>query len=181
VAIILTLNPGSNSLKADVVEVRTGQRFGCESEIRTGAMVENIGKDKPASFSRMQGRETAESHGVEAKSFTDATGVLLDWLREQAGEHGASYEDVVLAAVRVVHGGEHFEKPVIVDAAVEDEIEALERFAPLHNARSLEVIRALRKHAPEMKIAAGFDTSFYRKMPEEAWRYPLPPELAPGK
>jgi acetate kinase len=178
VAIILTLNPGSNSLKADVVEVRTGQRFGCESEIRTGAMVENIGKDKPASFSRMQGRETAESHGVEAKSFTDATGVLLDWLREQAGEHGASYEDVVLAAVRVVHGGEHFEKPVIVDAAVEDEIEALERFAPLHNARSLEVIRALRKHAPEMKIAAGFDTSFYRNMPEEAWRYPLPPELA---
>jgi acetate kinase len=29
-----------------------------------------------------------------------------------------------------------------------------------------------------MKIAAGFDTSFYRRMPEVAWRYPLPPELA---
>jgi acetate kinase len=65
-----------------------------------------------------------------------------------------------------------------VDASVEHEIEALQRFAPLHNARSLEVIRALRKHAPEMKIAAGFDTSFYRRMPEIAWRYPLPPELA---
>jgi acetate kinase len=183
VAIILTLNPGSNSLKADVVEVRTGQRFGCESQTRTSAMVENIGKDKPASFSRMQGRETAESHEVEAKSFTDATGVLLDWLRKQAGEHGASdrganYEDVALAAVRVVHGGDRFDRPVMVDAAVEGEIEALQRFAPLHNARSLEVIGALRKHAPEMKIAAGFDTSFYRKMPEVAWRYPLPPELA---
>ncbi len=177
-ALVLTLNPGSNSLKADVVEVRAEQRFGCESATRTSAMVENIGKQEPASFSRMQGRETAESHQVEAKSFTDAAGALLDWLRQQAGEHGASYEDVELAAVRVVHGGTRFDKPVVVDASVEREIEALQRFAPLHNARSLEVIRALRKHAPEMKIAAGFDTSFYRKMPEVAWRYPLPQELA---
>jgi acetate kinase len=178
VSIILTLNPGSNSLKADVVEVRTGQRFGCESQTRTSAMVENIAKDKTATFSRMNGRETAESHDVEANSFTDATGVLLEWLREQSGEQGASYEDVALAAVRVVHGGERFDRPAMVDASVEREIEALGRFAPLHNARSLEVIRALRKHAPEMKIAAGFDTSFYRKMPEVAWRYPLPAELA---
>ena len=175
---ILTLNPGSNSLKADVVEVRSEQRFGCESETRTSAMVENIGKDKPATFSVMHGRETAESHDVEAKSFTDATGELMGWLREQAGVHGATYEDVDLAAVRVVHGGDRFERPVIVDASVEREIESLQRFAPLHNARSLEVIRALRKHAPDMKIAAGFDTSFYRRMPEIAWRYPLPPELA---
>jgi acetate kinase len=177
-AIILTLNPGSNSLKADVVEVRAEQRFGCESLTHTSAAIENIAKDKPATFSRMQGRETAESHDVDANSFTDATGVLLDWLREHASEHGASYEDVVLAAVRVVHGGERFDKPAMVDASVEREIEALQRFAPLHNARSLEVIRALHKHAPELKIAAGFDTSFYRKMPEVAWRYPLPPELA---
>jgi acetate kinase len=179
--LILTLNPGSNSLKADVVEVRPEQHFGCESATRTSAMVENIGKDKPATFSRMQGREAAESHDdVKAKSFTDATGVLLDWLREQAGADGADYKDIDLAAVRVVHGGERFNKPVMVDEAVEREIEALQRFAPLHNARSLEVIRALRKHAPEMKIAAGFDTSFYRRMPEIAWRYPLPPELADG-
>jgi acetate kinase len=178
VSIILTLNPGSNSLKADVVEVRAEQRFGCESRIHTSAAIENIAKDKPATFSRMKGRETAESHDVEAANFTDATGVLLEWLRERAAEHGASYEDVMLAAVRVVHGGERFDKPAMVDASVEHEIEALQRFAPLHNARSLEVIRALHKHAPEMKIAAGFDTSFYRKMPEVAWRYPLPPELA---
>ena len=78
--VILTLNPGSNSLKADVVEVRADQRFGCQSHTRTSVMVENIGKDKPATFSRMRGRETAESHDVQAKSFTDATGVLLDWL-----------------------------------------------------------------------------------------------------
>jgi acetate kinase len=80
--------------------------------------------------------------------------------------------------VRVVHGGVRFDRPVMVNEDVSREIEALQRFAPLHNARSLEAIRALRKHAPEMRVAAGFDTSFYRRMPEVAWRYPLPPELA---
>ena len=168
--LVLVLNPGSNSLKADVVEVQNGQRFGCESTTRTGAMVENIGQQEPARFSRMQDREAADSREVETKNFTDATGVLLEWLREHAGEHGAGYEDLDLAAVRVVHGGVHFEKPVLVEDSVEREIEALQRFAPLHNARSLEVIRALHKHAPEMKTAAGFDTSFVRKMPEGAWR-----------
>ena len=176
--LVLVLNPGSNSLKADVVEVRTEQRFGCESTTRTGVMVENIGKREPARFSRMQGRETADSRDVEAKSFTDATGILLEWLRKQAGEHGADYDDLDLAAVRVAHGGTRFAQPALVDDSVEREIEALERFAPLHNVRSLEVIRALHKHAPEIKIAAGFDTSFFRKMAEVAWRYPLPPELA---
>ncbi len=177
-SLILTLNPGSNSLKADVVEVRSGQRYGCESETRTGASIENIGKTKPATFSRMQGRETAESHEVEAQSFTDATGLLLQWLRNQAGEHGAGYDDIALTAVRVVHGGERFDAPVLADPSVEQAIEQLQRFAPLHNARSLEVIRALRKHAPDLKIAAAFDTAFYRKMPEVAWRYPLPLDLA---
>jgi acetate kinase len=177
-ALVLTLNPGSNSLKADVVEVLEGQRFGCESETRTGAIVEGIGKDKPATFSRVAGRESVDTHDVEAKTFTDATGLLLEWLREQAAAHGASYDEIGLAGVRVVHGGERFDRPVMVNAEVEQEIERLQKFAPLHNARSLEVIRALRKHGAEMKIAAGFDTSFYRRMPEVAWRYPLPVELA---
>jgi acetate kinase len=80
--------------------------------------------------------------------------------------------------VRVVHGGARFDKPAMVNKEVEQEIERLQKFAPLHNARALEVIRGLRKHAPEMKIAAGFDTAFYRRMPEVAWRYPLPLDLA---
>lgn len=177
-ALILTLNPGSNSLKADVMEVSQGQRFGCQSLARTGAIVENIGKQKPASFSRVEGRESADTRDVEAKDFSAATCLLLDWLRQHAAEHGAHYDELELAAVRVVHGGEQFAGPALADAAVERAIAQLQRFAPLHNARSLEVIRALRQHAPDLRVAAGFDTSFYRQMPEVAWRYPLPLELA---
>ena len=175
---ILTLNPGSNSLKADVIEVTDGQRFGCQSVTRTGAMVENIGKPTAASFARMEGRKSVDTRDVEAHDFTAATGVLLDWLRDHAAEHGAHYDSIELAGVRVVHGGQHFDAPVIADDDAQSKIEGLQRFAPLHNARSLEVIRALRRHAPELRVAAAFDTSFYRQMPEVAWRYPLPIDLA---
>jgi acetate kinase len=177
-ALVLVLNPGSNSLKADVVEVTADQRFGCESETRAAAMVEGIGKEKPATFSRVEGRESKDTREVEAKSFADAAGLLIRWLREEGEQHGAGYDALELAAVRVVHGGEGFDRPVPADEGVEREIERLQRFAPLHNARSLEVIRALHQHARELKVAAGFDTAFYRRMPEVAWRYPLPVELA---
>ena len=64
--------------------MRSEQRFGCESTTRASAMVEDIGKDKPATFSVMRGRAIAESRGLEARSFTDATGELIGWLRERA-------------------------------------------------------------------------------------------------
>jgi acetate kinase len=172
-ALILTLNPGSNSLKADVIEVAQGQRFGCQGTTRAAAMVENIGKPRPASFSRVEGRESVDEREVEARDFTAAAAVLLDWLRENA-----HYDRLDLAAVRVVHGGQYFDRPVIADDDAQRRIEELQRFAPLHNARSLEIIHALGRHAPELKVAAAFDTSFYRQMPEVAWRYPLPAELA---
>lgn len=180
--LVLVLNPGSNSLKADVVSVRDGQRFGCESETRVAAMVEGIGKDKPATFSRVEGRESKDTHDVEAKSFADATGLLLDWLHDEGEQHGVRAEEIAMAAVRVVHGGERFERPVRVDEEVERAIESYARFAPLHNARSLEVIRAVGKlakeHGRDWPVIAGFDTSFYRRTPEVAWRYPLPIEMA---
>ncbi len=176
--LVLTLNPGSNSLKADVIELQPQQRYGFQSITRVGVMVEDIGKKTPASFARMDGRQSAETHEVEAADFTAASGLLLDWLRTQGAAHGAHYDALDLAAVRVVHGGRHFDHPVLADESAERAIEGLERFAPLHNARSLEVIRALRQHAPEMTVAAAFDTSFYKDLPEVAWRYPLPIELA---
>jgi acetate kinase len=177
-ALLLVLNPGSNSLKAEVVEVRDGQRYGCEGVARGGAQVENIGRAKPATFARLEGRETTDAREVEAHSFTDAAGLLLDWLRGPAAEHGLQWEEIALVAVRVVHGGDRFAAPVRVDAEVERDIEAFGRFAPLHNSRSLEVIRSLGRHARGRRVAAAFDTSFYRAMPEIAWRYPLPVDLA---
>jgi acetate kinase len=75
---------------------------------------------------------------------------------------------------RVVHGGSRFRRPVLLDAQVDDALEALADLAPLHNPPSLaviETVRALRPHLPQV---ACFDTSFHAAMPAKAATYALP-------
>jgi acetate kinase len=78
---------------------------------------------------------------------------------------------------RIVHGGSSFEQPVRLDDGVLDEIERLTPLAPLHNARSLEVVRAARRAFPNIPGYALFDTAFHAQRQPESMRYALPAEI----
>ncbi|MBD3798311.1 MAG: acetate kinase [Epsilonproteobacteria bacterium] len=78
---------------------------------------------------------------------------------------------------RVVHGGEKFHKPVVIDNEVIHEITHLIPLAPLHNPANLKGIIAARNIAPNVPHIAIFDTSFHQSMPEYVYRYPLPHDL----
>jgi acetate kinase len=78
---------------------------------------------------------------------------------------------------RVVHGGEQLVAPVVVDAAVEAEIEANAGYAPLHNPFCLAGIRAARRAFPQVPHVAVFDTAFHARMPPAAFLYGLPYDL----
>lgn len=100
------------------------------------------------------------------------------------GEDGASEPLASLAALdparvgtvghRVVHGGPHLREPVVIDAAVEAEIRAVEAIAPLHNAPALAAIEQVRHVLPDAPHVAVFDTAFHATLPDEAAVYPLP-------
>ena len=77
---------------------------------------------------------------------------------------------------RVVHGGEEFSEPVLIDDAVEAAIESLVPLAPLHNPANLAGIRAARRAWPELPQVAVFDTAFHRTLPAHAYRYAVPSE-----
>jgi acetate kinase len=77
----------------------------------------------------------------------------------------------------VVHGGERFHEPALIDDALLDEITALIPLAPLHNPANLSGIHAARRIAPNVKNFAIFDTAFHQSMPDYAYRYPLPHDL----
>lgn len=82
-------------------------------------------------------------------------------------------------AHRVVHGGERFSDPARIDDETFAAIEAATDLAPLHNGPALAVIRECRKTAPAgTPQIAVFDTAFHRTLPEPAYRYALPLELA---
>jgi len=86
--------------------------------------------------------------------------------------------DAVLEGVahRVVHGGQRFIEPVVVDGAVEREIVELEAIAPLHNGPALEGLKRAREAFPDVPHIAVFDTAFHHTIPAEASTYALPAE-----
>ena len=89
----------------------------------------------------------------------------------------ASLEDasrVTAVGHRVVHGGERFTEPTLIDDAVASELAALVELAPLHNAPALAAITEARKLLPDAVHVAVFDTSFHRTIPDVARTYALP-------
>ncbi len=85
--------------------------------------------------------------------------------------------DVVAVAHRVVHGGERFLEPILIDDAVEGDLAKLRELAPLHNGPALEAIERARRALPRLPRAAVFDTAFHATIPEWARTYALPARL----
>lgn len=75
---------------------------------------------------------------------------------------------------RVVHGGERFVEPALIDREVVAAIEELRPLAPLHNEPALKAIQAARAALPDAPHVAVFDTAFHSSMPDEAATYAIP-------
>ena len=86
-------------------------------------------------------------------------------------------DDIAAVAHRIVHGGIRFREPVVIDDAVERELEAAVELAPLHNAPALAAIRQARRALADRPHVAVFDTAFHATIPEEAATYALPQQV----
>jgi len=79
---------------------------------------------------------------------------------------------------RVVHGGTHFSEPVRVTPEALDSLRTLKDLDPLHNPTETAMIEAGLRLLPDAPAVAVFDTAFHHTLPETAWRYALPSDLA---
>jgi acetate kinase len=96
-------------------------------------------------------------------------------------EHGSLDRLEQLGAVghRTVHGGVRFTESVVIDDEVVAQMERTSVLAPLHNPVNLLGIRLCEKLLPAgLPQVAVFDTAFHMTMPEHAYRYAIPKELA---
>ncbi len=79
---------------------------------------------------------------------------------------------------RVVHGGEQFVEPVIIDDDVLKEIDACSIDAPLHNPFNLLGINIAREKWNNLPHVAVFDTAFHARMPRRAREYAIDSEVS---
>jgi acetate kinase len=103
-----------------------------------------------------------------------STSLKLHLVEEEESKEVDHFVPAAAVGHRVVHGGERYVAPVLIDDEVEDAIEELSQIAPLHNEPALRAIRDARKALPEVPHVAVFDTAFHATIPQEAATYPVP-------
>ncbi|CAK7210727.1 hypothetical protein SCUCBS95973_000886 [Sporothrix curviconia] len=88
-----------------------------------------------------------------------------------------SHDDIAIATHRIVHGGDYTE-PQIVVGDTYAHLEALNDLAPLHNAKSLEIVRSCLRQLPKATNVACFDSQFHATLPPHIRTYPIDPKIA---
>ncbi|MGH7832912.1 MAG: acetate/propionate family kinase [Candidatus Binatia bacterium] len=171
---VLVVNCGSSSLKFQVIA--------CESrackKIAKG-VIERIGGAAISTFTDLSsGKARRETRVI--RDHHEAMNAALGWLKSDIFDSGrAAVGQIDAVGHRVVHGGEQFTAPVLIDDEVIAALEALNELAPLHNPVSLKGIRAARSAlGPSIPMVAVFDTSFHHTLPDHAAVYAIPLELS---
>jgi acetate kinase len=75
---------------------------------------------------------------------------------------------------RIVHGGNHFFAPTILNTQNISKLEELNSIAPLHNPPAIALVKLIQNKFPEIKQIAVFDTAFHQTLPEINQIYTLP-------
>ena len=165
---ILVINCGSSSLKYGYFDT-------AQETNNLEGIVERIGMENSCIISSSnKGKVTKEFGTVGYEEAFKAVIVLLTDPKD-----GVISDLNELSAVghRVVHGGDKYGSPVIIDEQVIEDIDKYSNLAPLHNPPNLMAIKESIKLMPEIPQVAVFDTGFHQKMPRHAYLYGLPYEF----
>ena len=166
---ILVLNCGSSSIKYKLFEMES-------KTVMAQGGVEKIGL--PDSFLQVK-LPNGEKVKIEKPMPEHTIGIqlILDTLVDPKIGCIKDLKEINAVGHRVVHGGEKFNKSVLITPEVKEMIVKCAELAPLHNPANLKGIEAIEKTLPGVPQVAVFDTAFHQTMPDEAFMYALPYEL----
>lgn len=170
---VLVLNCGSSTLKFQVIDADTAGAAGQGDHRLTRGLIDRIGGEALCTFEAAGSGPHRET--VLVRNHDEAVRKVLKWLDSNPATALRSLGGI---GHRVVHGGDRFIAPVLIDDEVVKAIEALNDLAPLHNPACVSGIKAARSAlGPSVPMVAAFDTSFHSTLPEYASTYAIPYEL----
>ena len=135
---------------------------------------ERIGQPKSFVTHKVNGQKHIFER--EARNHEEAIEFVLDRLTNEHYGVLKSLDELAGIGHRVVHGGEKFSSPVLINDDVIEEIRKCSDLAPLHNPAAVLGMEACKKVVPNMKMVAVFDTAFHQTLPKERYIYPIPYE-----
>ena len=163
---ILVVNAGSSSVKFQVFGI---EDTGALSRLIKG-QIDGIGS-RPRLRAEDQNRQPLVDRGYsdgQASNVPEAISEAAKWLRE------LHKFDLIAVGHRVVHGGPHYAKPILVDQDILGRLERFNSLAPLHQPNNLAPIRALLESRPDLPQVACFDTAFHRSHSDVADHFAIP-------
>jgi len=164
---ILVINCGSSSLKWNLYDTTSSGRV-------IGGIIECIGSEGTRHIIK---KGSSKNDKIEKNlPEADHAAAFQDILDSLTGENGPikNLNEIKAIGHRVVHGGEKYTSPVVINDDVIETIKKLSGLAPLHNPVNLLGIEAAKKALPQVPQVAVFDTSFHQTMPPHAFLYGLP-------
>jgi acetate kinase len=168
---VIVVNSGSSSIKYDT--------FGLSGLVAAEkGLLERVG----AQDSRLRHRWLTPSGRweeiVETRHVADhraGSSFILEVISR--ARSGSAMPEIFAVGHRVVHGGERFSEPSLIDDVALRTIEELIPLAPLHNPANVTGIKVMRELLPDVPQVAVFDTAFHQTMPARAFHYALPADF----
>lgn len=175
---VLVFNCGSSSLSYKV--------FGISAEPGGTLKIVTIASGK----AHRVGTKSTEKPFLEHR--ISATGAQSKEERNEIPSHAVAASAIIdfldsrgiaigLVGHRFVHGGDLFDRSVLVTGDVRARLASCVPLAPIHNPVSLAVIDVCESRLVSsrgIRQFVAFDTAFHRAMPAESFTYAIPSDLA---
>ena len=165
---ILVLNCGSSSIKYALYNME-------DQSVLTSGGIEKIGL--PDSFLKL--KYNVQKVQIDRPIQEHTAGVQFIFEVLTTGEYAVlkSLDELDAVGHRMVHGGEKFNKSVVLTPEVMEAFAACNDLAPLHNPANIKGVNAVSAILPNIPQVGVFDTAFHQTMPDYAYMYALPYEL----
>jgi len=170
---ILVINSGSSSIKYQLFEGQTMTPLasGLVEKIgESASRVKHLALNSPTPAQRIL-------EDIQIPNHRHGLSIMVDLLLDDEIGVIESPEEIAAIGHRVVHGGERFSQPTVINDEVKNTIKALIPLAPLHNPANLTGIEVAQELFPTATQVAVFDTAFHQTMPAIAYRYAVPNNL----
>ncbi len=161
----LVINCGSTSVKFAIMDPADGHVY-------LSGIAEALGLPE-ARISWRFGDEEKQKANIPGANHAQALEYLVQNI---LAPHPDLLQAIVACGHRIVHGGEFYSEPTLVDDTVVENIRKVIPFAPLHNPAHILGIEAARKSFSNIPHVTVFDTAFHQTMPPIAYRFAIPEE-----